>query len=271
MLTSIILVDYNSAKVTRKMLESIREFKYIKQIIIVDNNSQLENYEELIGYTKGLERSKSKKINVLRSDENLGYFGGLNLGIDFVLKNYEGENVLIANNDLLFEEDFFEILNQEKFNVKDLVIAPRVKTIDGHEQNPHLISKIGKKNILLYDFYYLNYYLGMLILKVKRKFMGRRKVKQVDKGMEIFAGIGAIYILTPYFFDCYRTLECPVFLWGEEIFLAHQIERVNGKIVYNPKLKVKHLESVTTSQMPSKEKYLLTKKSYKIYKKYMTK
>ncbi|MNI89871.1 hypothetical protein D3C73_1473310 [compost metagenome] len=58
-------------------------------------------------------------------------------------------------------------------------------------------------------------------------------------------------------------------MWGEEALLANQIERANGKTLYDNTLLVHHHESATVSKMSSKKKYYLIKESYKIYSKYL--
>lgn len=82
-------------------------------------------------------------------------------------------------------------------------------------------------------------------------------------------GIGALYILTPHFFKHFDQLWDELFLYGEEAVFGKQIDSVNGKIVYEPKLKCHHNESATTSRMSSRHKYEVVRSSYKIYKKYL--
>ena len=82
-------------------------------------------------------------------------------------------------------------------------------------------------------------------------------------------GIGALYVLTPNFFNHFDKLWEDVFLYGEEAILTGQVNSVNGKIWYEPSLKCNHDESASTSKIGTKKKYKIIQNSYKIYKKYL--
>ncbi len=56
---------------------------------------------------------KETDVRLVHSEQNLGYFGGLNFGIK--LLNYKDYDYIIAgNNDLFFSRDFFETLEKKK-------------------------------------------------------------------------------------------------------------------------------------------------------------
>lgn len=87
---SIILVNYKGVSDT---VEAIRHLSYVNwpaaklEIVVVDNNSQDESLEIL----SGLE----EKILLVESDQNLGFAGGCNLGVEAS----SGEFVAFLNND----------------------------------------------------------------------------------------------------------------------------------------------------------------------------
>ena len=90
-----------------------------------------------------------------------------------------------------------------------------------------------------------------------------------NKQMIINRGIGACYFLTDSFFEHYEQLDDRVFLWGEEALLSHQVEIVDGKILYAPSLVVEHAESGTVKKMLTRDRYERVKQSYKIYREYL--
>ena len=103
----------------------------------------------------------------------------------------------------------------------------------------------------------------------RRLGLGANTRKHLDnEPKQIFIGFGAIYILTPAFFQHHANLAYPLFLYGEEAFLSKQIYDSGGIIWFEPALQVVHTESVSTSKLPSKEKYRFTQKSYNLYRGY---
>jgi hypothetical protein len=95
---SILIVNYNRAKLLKDCLESltaVRETRF--EIVVVDNGSRDDSLEVLQQYPA---------IRVVRSDANRGFAGGNNLG----LPHCGGKYVLLLNNDTLVQPDFLQPL-----------------------------------------------------------------------------------------------------------------------------------------------------------------
>lgn len=266
MKAAFICVNFNNSKVTIDYILNIQEIKkkYNIKIIIVDNASQESDINFLENYIVELD---DKDIILLKSDSNLGYFKGLNLGVSWSLLNGYSQYQIVGNNDLEFFPDFLTTLEKLELKEQELILAPDVITVGGIHENPHVIHKMSFLRKFKYEIYFSNYYLAKLITKF---FSAERKAKAFDPERKyIHMGIGALYVLTPNFFRHFDKLWDDVFLYGEEAILAGQISSVNGKILYEPLLKCNHNESATTSKMGSKFKYKIIQKSYKSYKKYL--
>jgi GT2 family glycosyltransferase len=261
-----ICVNFNNSKVTLDYILNIIEIKqnHDVKIIIVDNASHVNDVKDLSIYIDGL---KSREIILLKSEANLGYFKGLNLGIKWALENGFDQFQVVGNNDLEFSPDFLDNLESIVVKKDELVLAPDVITIEGIHENPHVIYKMSFLRKLKYEIYFSSYYLAKLI---NQFYSTERKPKPFDaEKKHIHMGIGALYVLTPNFFLHFHKLWDDVFLYGEEAILAGQISSVDGKILYEPLLKCNHNESASTSKMESKYKYKVIQSSYKIYKKYL--
>lgn len=103
--TAIILLNYNSYHDTSECIESILktgEDNY--KIFIVDNASQDKSIVQL-----KKDYSNNSLIKFLCSDENLGFSGGCNIGVQYALKN-EFDYILLLNNDTLVTEYFIKEL-----------------------------------------------------------------------------------------------------------------------------------------------------------------
>jgi GT2 family glycosyltransferase len=221
------------------------------KIIIVDNDSDEQNVKIIEAFLK----EKGSNVILIRNEHNVGYFGGLNIGLRYVKDHSIPYDVLIiGNNDLNFPINFKSMIfkSSELFK-KYPVISPNIITLDGEHQNPHVIHRISVVRELLYDMAYLNYYL-FLIIKILAKFTqpltDRKDETKNDVAQEIYQGHGACYILTPLFFEYFSELDNKSFLFYEEFFLSQQLQRAGYKYYYEPDIKIVHRLHSSTSLQP---------------------
>jgi GT2 family glycosyltransferase len=263
-----ITVNHNCFSETKNYISNIISLKgcYKKHIIIVDNSTTEEDFDKINNYIN--ENNFNLHVNVIRTN-NEGYFQGLNRGIDYSKKNnLNPEFYIIGNNDIIFHENFIEILFKLDIKNNELIIAPDVITNDGSHENPHSSTRVKKIKKISFDIYFSNFYIARLINLFYRTDI--RKYKPYNPyRQDVYMAIGAIYILTNNFFNYFDRLWEMVFLYGEEAVLAGQINSVNGKIIYEPLLKCYHNESSTTSKINNKEKYKMIQNSYKVYRKFL--
>lgn len=93
---SIISVNYNGKHLLKNFLESVQNLNFPKkeyEMIVVDNGSKDGSVEFLKEYFPW--------VRIIKSNKNLGFGGGNNLGIKQAL----GEYLLLVNNDTLLEKD----------------------------------------------------------------------------------------------------------------------------------------------------------------------
>ena len=100
---SIIIPVYNNLKFTRACLESI--FRHSGntsvEIIVVDNGSVDDTPAYLLNQAR-----RNPQVRPVRSPTNLGFAGGVNLGVT----RARGEYILVANNDLIMTAHWLEPL-----------------------------------------------------------------------------------------------------------------------------------------------------------------
>lgn len=98
-MNGIIILNYNSWKITSELAKKLALTAIINKIIIVDNKSSDDSYANLL-------QLESEKIHIIESDNNKGYSSGNNIGIKYLISNYKDiENIFICNPDVLVEED----------------------------------------------------------------------------------------------------------------------------------------------------------------------
>ncbi|WP_415347207.1 glycosyltransferase family 2 protein [Clostridium perfringens] len=101
-LVYIILVNYRNSNDTIECIKSLREIDYLNyKVLIVDNASQDDSVEKL--------KKEILDEELIVSDENLGFAGGNNLGIDKAIAS-GAKYVLLLNNDTVVKKDFLSKL-----------------------------------------------------------------------------------------------------------------------------------------------------------------
>ncbi len=259
----IIAVNHKNHKLVFDMFLSIRSNDAEIHFVVVDNSLDSREAEALLIFAE----SNNNFIPIIL-EKNEGYFSAINSGLSRIeCSSYD--YVVIGNNDLIFHEEFFDVLTSKKYGDEYYAICPDVCTIDGFHQNPHVLKKFSILRRLKMDLYYSNFQIAQFLTILKNLFIRRRVNKKINSELIIHMGIGAIYILTPYFFRLNKHLYFPYFLYGEEAFLSKQIISTGGKLLYDPSLIVTHMESATLSLLPGKKKYLLSKQSYNEYKSFL--
>lgn len=98
-----VILNYNDANTTIELINHINEFNSIDHIIIVDNCSTDDSFHLLQTYA-------SRKIIVLRNENNGGYGAGNNFGVFYSKNTFHSDYVIIANPDVRFEEDCISAL-----------------------------------------------------------------------------------------------------------------------------------------------------------------
>lgn len=262
-----VFTNFNNADFTINAINSLKENIDNYSIVVVDNFSDDNDKEKL----KSIE-NEIKNVKIIFNDKNVGYFKGLNIGINY-LQQFEPQIkcMVVGNNDVLFPNDFYQsiLINNNLFS-KYPVISPDIVTTDGFHQNPHVIKKISKIREFIYDLYHSSYVIAKLIIilaKITKKYSSRGDEKHYQIAQEIYQGYGACYILTPLFFEKFKQLDSPTFLMYEEYFLSLQLQNKGFKVYYEPSISIKHLMHATTNKLPGKLKWKFSRDSHKLHRK----
>ena len=127
---SIITLNYNQTRVTCDFLESTRGLRYPNyEIIVCDMGSAMDPTEEIL-------RGRYPNTRVLRSENNLGFSGGNNLG----MREARGEYIFIVNNDTIITQDILDRLLEPFASDKSIgVVCPKIRFYD----RPEMIQYAG--------------------------------------------------------------------------------------------------------------------------------
>jgi len=98
-LVYIIVLNWNGLEDTDECLDSLLKISYPNYVIVViDNGSKIDEAKLIEDKYKGL-------IKTIRNSVNLGFVGGMNMGIKYSLKN-GADNILLLNNDIVVDKEF---------------------------------------------------------------------------------------------------------------------------------------------------------------------
>ena len=99
---AIVILNWNGYEDTSECIISLKKITYDNyQIVVVDNGSIQDDYLLL--------KKNFSDIEVVRSESNLGFTGGNNLGIENAMK-MNPDYFLLLNNDTTVEPDFIQRL-----------------------------------------------------------------------------------------------------------------------------------------------------------------
>lgn len=267
-----VFTNFNNSKFTLQAVQSISESPEAHRcfVVVVDNCSDRNEVKILSGV-----RSLHPNIHIIEGSQNVGYFRGLNIGIEYLKCRFPKLNtIVVGNNDLIFSRDFVSSLDRNKdlFNEYP-VVSPDIVTLDGVHQNPLVISGISRSREVIWDVYYSSYVFAIPIRKIAsafRRFLERRDYQSHTISQPIYQGYGACYILTVSFFNNFGLLWAPTFLMREEFFLAKQIESKGYRVYYEADISVQHHDHAAISKLPTKRIWEITRKSHKLYRKFFT-
>lgn len=229
-LVSIITVHYNVDKETNEFINSCSALTYSNfEVIIVDNGST-----DPFNYS-----GSDARFRILRSEANLGFAGGNNLGI----RHSKGDYLFFLNNDTLLEPGFIEpIVDFLESHPEAGALSPKVIYADGRT-----IQYAGSGPI--------NNYTG------RGKRLGKMEIDhgQYDYVAETQLGHGSAFVVPKKVIDNVGPMPEAYFLYYEEHDWCEQIKSAGYKIYYFGTSKILHKESMTTGKESTLKTYYMAR------------
>ena len=229
--TSIITINYNGLADTCALIETI-PFNEDMEVIVVDNASDHQEADTIA--------ERFPLVKVIRSDRNVGFAGGNNLGIQAA----QGTYLFLVNNDTVFKDFNISALIDRLESSSDIgIVCPKIRF--AWDKNPiqfagyTMLSKVTMRNRSIgygeddhgqYETAHPTPYAHGAAMLVKRE--------AIDK-------VG----LMP---ECY-------FLYYEEIDWSMMFTRAGYQIWYEPKCTIYHKESQAAGQDSPLRTYYITR------------
>lgn len=230
---SIITVNYNGMNDTCHMIDSLMQHlsKVWYEIIIVDNASLKDEITEI--------QAKYKNIHCIKSDSNLGFAGGNNLGI----MQANGKYVLLLNNDTYINDD--SLLSLAEFldsNTAVGAVSPKIKFADSN-----IIQFAGYTD------------LSQVTLRNSLIGFGETDLGQYDTPAKSPFLHGAAMMLRRDIIKKVGLMPEIYFLYYEELDWCEQIKKNGFELWYNPQAVVFHKESRSVGQNSPLRCYYMTR------------
>jgi GT2 family glycosyltransferase len=231
-LVSIISVHFNQLSLTEAFIKSVLNQSYPNyEIIIVDNGSVNEPVNPLI--------NKFPNVNYISSNENLGFAGGNNLGIE----QAKGKLLFFLNNDTEIEDNTIEILVRHFYNHPNCgMLSPKIKYF-----NTNILQYAGSGKI--------NLYTG----RNKRIGYNEEDNGQYDKEYITEIIHGAAMMVARDLIKTVGMMPAEFFLYYEEIDWCQQAKEAGYQIWFNGNSTVFHKESMSIGKNSPLKTYYMSR------------
>ncbi|MDD3040491.1 glycosyltransferase [Bacteroides sp.] len=260
-----VILHYMAYDMTVKCVNNIKQLLSYEQysIVVIDNGSSNDSGNQLeIIYRN------DEKVKVIRSDQNLGFARGNNLGFSYAKKQMQCDFICMMNNDvLLIQDDTCQRMIRSYENTMYAVMGPRI--YDSIKNVYPVCAPIQK--IWVYQIHRMIIKIELLlscmgvntekIIKITRKILGFDKMNHQNK-RENMADVmqenvilhGCCWFFSPQYIKMYDGINDETFLYREEELLYIRVRKNEWQIIYNPQIEVQHLEKIATKTVNANNK-----------------
>ena len=260
-----VILQYGGIENTKQCIDSIVRKIDINSyaVVVVDNCSPNLSY----GQVKEFFEPYSEKIplHIIRTEDNLGFAKGNNVGIDFARKELDAKFVAVINNDTeLVTENIYEIIQRKYSKEKFAVLGPLILSGDGkYTSNPmgmrsFTVSEIDHeiqhtKRTLTINKYYL-----MQLYRLYKS-VTHRGCQSKDLHVELSDQVdvklhGCFLVFTPTFFKEMDGFNPETFLYMEEDILLLEVLQRGNHTLYTPDICIFHKEGASTADIKERKK-----------------
>lgn len=234
-LLSIITINYNGLRDTCELIDTLPVDDESLEVIVVDNASVQDEATVI--------EQRYPKVTVIRSDQNLGFAGGNNLGV----KAAHGKYLFFLNNDtLLYTKGphFFQpLIDRLESSEKIGMVCPKIRFTWGDR----LIQYAGYTP------------LSPITLRNQSIGYGEEDKGQYDTAQPTPYAHGAAMMVKREAVEKAGMMPECYFLYYEELDWSEIFRRAGYEIWYEPACTVYHKESQTTGQMSPLRTYYITR------------
>ena len=227
---SIITVNYNGLEDTCALIESI-PFNENMEVIVVDNASKDQEADIIV--------QRYPQVKIIKSERNLGFAGGNNLGIQAAQGNY----LFLVNNDTVFKDfNVQTLIDRMKPSSEIGIVCPKIRFT--WSNNP--IQFTGYTP------------LSKVTVRNRAIGFGEDDHGQYDTAHPTPYAHGAAMLIRRDAINKVGLMPECYFLYYEELDWSMMFTRAGYQIWYEPACTIYHKESQSTGKDSSLRTYYLT-------------
>ncbi len=250
MKNGIVILNYNDSENTMLMLDDIKNYKILSAIIVVDNHSTDDSFKKLKKY-------ENSKIKIIEAPENKGYAAGNNFGIKYLIENFEIDNIIISNPDIIVQEKDIKMLVNDLKNEDISLIAPNIKEPIGISRGWKLPTFLSE---LVANIPYFRVYENKILAIDEEKYQEKLTQVEVVKG--------CFFIIKKEAFAAINFFDENTFLYYEEVIIGKHLKELGLKTYVDNEVVVIHALSQSVDKSIKKiNKFKILKNSQMYYEK----
>lgn len=232
---SVITVNYNGLKDTYSLLDSLTPVDQSTEVIVVDNASTSDEASTIA--------SRYPWVRVIRSQKNLGFAGGNNLGI----REANGEYLFFVNNDTEVDlSQLVPLLKRMDENESIAIVCPKIRFFYGDRKIQYAgYTKLSQVTLR-------NHAIGF----------GETDSGQHDTARPTPYVHGAAMLVRRKAIERAGMMPECFFLYYEELDWSMMMRRHGFELWYDPRCTVYHKESQTTGSHSPLRTYYITRNRY---------
>ena len=246
---SIITINFNGLSDTCALMETI-PFNDNLEVIVVDNASKNQEADTI--------SKRFPQVKVIKSEKNLGFAGGNNLGI----RAAKGKYIFLINNDTIFKNfNIQALIKKLESSPKIAIVCPKIRFAWGS----HPIQYAGYTP------------LSKITVRNQAIGFGEEDHGQYDTAHPTPYAHGAAMLIKREALEKVGLMSECFFLYYEELDWSMMFTRAGYEIWYDPACTVYHKESQATGQNSPLRTYyivrnrlLLVKRNWNGVTKYLT-
>ena len=213
---AIVIVNWNSFNITANCLLSLRILEYSDyEVVVVDNGSEDDSVEQF--------KSKFPEVTLLVNDENRGFTGGNNTGIQYALGQSK-DLIMLLNNDTIVTADFATIL------IKALQADASIGAIQ-----PKIMYNQERKVIWNAGGFFNSFY-----SLFKTRGLDKIDQGQYDNPIDVDWITGCCFLVRSKIVQQIGLLDDKFFIYYEDSDWSFKIRRLGYRLRYVPQAKIYH-------------------------------
>lgn len=246
---STVTVNYKTVEYTLKMLESLFMYHDTSDIeVFVVENGSGDSMEEI--------ERRFPKVQIIKSETNLGFAGGCNVAIEKAIGDY----IVLVNPDIIFEDNALEQLEGRMITQPDIGIGGiNLKNLDGSLQD--CVSAFPEP---LDQF--------LLLLKMHHIFpdlqpFRRWLMKGFDysQSTDVEQVMGAVFCIRRELLEEIGMLDDGFFMWYEEVDYCRRAKAAGWRVRYFADIHARHKKGASFDKVLTIKKQAMLRRSIRRY------